>query len=258
MYILNGSQRQGWRCLRYPGLEIRTALLRCSTVVPGNTATLRQDLLSSVFELEYFLFPQVSIMSPLWGKPPLESSCCTFSHSLGITTKGNFQGPLPNASGSTPDTKQPTTPGADTSEQPRSHEKPGTTSHVTEPVCVRHFHRHHVYQKQLIEKQRKKLEEQQKTIQKLKKKQRLAEARWAAERAAAVTEAQGCLQSKPRGAAEPQGTCQTLLKYVSRIRAPSERVWKGFSFEKERLLNIFAWLIHSVVFTFPAHSQSLR
>ncbi|XP_060226424.1 coiled-coil domain-containing protein 191 isoform X2 [Meriones unguiculatus] len=159
---------------------------------------------------------EVSLMSPLWEKPPLESNGYTLNHSLGITTKGNSQGPLPNVSGSTPGPKQPPPPGAETSEQPGSHEKPGATSQVTEPVCVGHFHCHHVYQQQLIEKQRKKLEEQQKTIQKLKKNQRLAEARWAAERAAAGTEAQGCLQPKPRGAAEPQGTCQRLLKCEDR------------------------------------------
>ncbi|GAB1300287.1 Coiled-coil domain-containing 191 [Apodemus speciosus] len=39
-------------------------------------------------------------------------------------------------------------------------------------VCVGHLQRRHVYQQQLIEKQKKKLEEQQKTIQKLKENQR--------------------------------------------------------------------------------------
>uniref|UniRef100_A0A8C2N649 Coiled-coil domain containing 191 n=1 Tax=Cricetulus griseus TaxID=10029 RepID=A0A8C2N649_CRIGR len=155
---------------------------------------------------------EVTIMPTAWEKLPMRSSDCILSHSPGRTTKGNFQGPLPNVSGSTADAKQPKTPDAEISEQPGSHEKPETTSQEAEPVCVGHFHNRHVYQQQLIEKQKKKLKEQQKTIQKLKENQRLAEARWAAERAASVTEAQSHLLSNPRGAEEPQGTCQRLLK----------------------------------------------
>ncbi|XP_006975817.2 coiled-coil domain-containing protein 191 isoform X1 [Peromyscus maniculatus bairdii] len=154
---------------------------------------------------------KVTIVPTAWEKPPMGSSGCMLSHSPERTTKGSFQGPLPDVSGSTPETKQPKTPDAETSEQPGSHEKPGTTSQGAEPVCVRHFHRRHVYQQQLIERQKKKLEEQQKTIQKLKENQQLAEARWAAERAAAVTEAQSHLLSNPRGAEEPRGSCQRPL-----------------------------------------------
>uniref|UniRef100_A0A8C8T5W2 Coiled-coil domain containing 191 n=1 Tax=Peromyscus maniculatus bairdii TaxID=230844 RepID=A0A8C8T5W2_PERMB len=155
---------------------------------------------------------KVTIVPTAWEKPPMGSSGCMLSHSPERTTKGSFQGPLPDVSGSTPETKQPKTPDAETSEQPGSHEKPGTTSQGAEPVCVRHFHRRHVYQQQLIERQKKKLEEQQKTIQKLKENQQLAEARWAAERAAAVTEAQSHLLSNPRGAEEPRGSCQRPLQ----------------------------------------------
>lgn len=136
------------------------------------------------------------------------------SHCPGRTTEGDIQGPLPDVCGSTPGTQEPKTPDAKTTKQPGSHEKPGTTSQETEPVCEGPFHRRHVYQQQLIEKQKKKLKEQQKLIQQLKENQRLAEARWAAEHAAAVTEAQSCLLSSPRGAEEPPGTCQKLLKYV--------------------------------------------
>jgi hypothetical protein len=149
----------------------------------------------------------------------VESSGCTLSHSPERTTKGNCQGPLPDVSGSTPGTEQCKAVAAETSEQPGSCERPGTTRQEAEAACVRHFHRSHVYQQQLIEKQKKKLEQQQKTIQKLKENQRLAEARWAAKRAPAVTEGQNCLQSDPRGARDPQGTCQRLLKYVSRVTA---------------------------------------
>lgn len=155
---------------------------------------------------------EVTILSPLWERPPVESSGCTLSHSPERTTKGNCQGPLPDVSGSTPGTEQCKAVAAETSEQPGSCERPGTTRQEAEAACVRHFHRSHVYQQQLIEKQKKKLEQQQKTIQKLKENQRLAEARWAAKRAPAVTEGQNCLQSDPRGARDPQGTCQRLLK----------------------------------------------
>lgn len=158
-------------------------------------------------------------MSPLWERPPVESSGCTLSRSPERTTEGNFQGPLPDVSGSTPGMEQCKTAAAETSEQPGSCERPGTTSQDEEASCVRHFHHRHVYQQQLIEKQKKKLEEQQKTIQKLKENQLLAEARWAAERAPAVTDGQNCLQSNPRGAKDLQGICQRLLKYVSRVRA---------------------------------------
>ncbi|XP_036059912.1 coiled-coil domain-containing protein 191 isoform X2 [Onychomys torridus] len=152
---------------------------------------------------------KVTIMPTSQEKAPMGSSGCMLSHSPERTTKGNFQGPLPDVSASTPGTKQPKIPDAETSEQPGSHEKPGTTSSQgAEPVCERHFHHHHVYQHQLIERQKKKLEEPQKTIQKLKEKQRLVEAQWAAERAAAVTELQSHLLSSPRRAEEPQGSCQ--------------------------------------------------
>ncbi|XP_029400194.1 coiled-coil domain-containing protein 191 [Mus pahari] len=156
---------------------------------------------------------EVTIVSPLWERPLVESSGCTLSHFPERTTEGNFQGPLRDVSGSTPGTEQCKTAAAETSDQPGSCERPGTRSQDAEAACVGHFHRRHVYQQQLIEKQKKKLEEQQKTIQKLKENQRLAEARWAAERAPAVTEGQNCLQSNPRGAKDLQGTCQRLLKY---------------------------------------------
>ncbi|CAO2631909.1 Coiled-coil domain-containing protein 191 [Lemmus lemmus] len=154
---------------------------------------------------------EVTIMPTWWEKPPMVSSGCMLSHSPGRTTEGDFQGPLPDVCGSTPGTQQPKTPDARTAEQPSSHETPGTTSQEAQPVCEGPFHHRHVYQQQLIEKQKKKLKEQQKLIQQLKEDQRLAEARWAAEHAAAVTEAQNRLLSNPRGAEEPPGTCQKLL-----------------------------------------------
>ncbi|KAL6038563.1 hypothetical protein STEG23_023222 [Scotinomys teguina] len=155
---------------------------------------------------------KVTIMPTSREKPPVGSSGCMLSHSPERITQGNFQGPLPDVSPGTPGTKQPKTPDAETSDQHGSHEKPGTTSQGAEPACVGHFHCYHVCQQQLIEKQRRKLKEQQKTIQKLKENQQLAEARWAAKRATAVTEAESHLLSNPRGAEVPQGSCQRLLK----------------------------------------------
>ncbi|XP_072579721.1 coiled-coil domain-containing protein 191 isoform X7 [Vulpes vulpes] len=64
-------------------------------------------------------------------------------------------------------------------------------------------------EQQVIEKQKKQLQEQQKTILELKESQRLAEARWAAERAAATAEAQSCPLTNPRGK-EPPSTSQVL------------------------------------------------
>ncbi|XP_012643011.2 coiled-coil domain-containing protein 191 isoform X4 [Microcebus murinus] len=65
-------------------------------------------------------------------------------------------------------------------------------------------------EQQLIEKQKKKLQEQQKTILELKENQRLAEAQRAAEHATAVTDKHRHLLSNPRGEEEPKETCQML------------------------------------------------
>ncbi|XP_070438764.1 coiled-coil domain-containing protein 191 isoform X4 [Equus przewalskii] len=62
---------------------------------------------------------------------------------------------------------------------------------------------------QLIERQKRKLQEQQKTIRELKENQRLAEARWTAERATAVRDSRSCQLSNPREE-EPKRSCQVL------------------------------------------------
>lgn len=169
-------------------------------------------------------------MSPLWEKPPVESSGCTLGRSAERTTMGNLQGPLPNVSGSTPGPEQRRAAAAETSEEPGGWDQPGTACREAEAVGVGHLQRRHVYQQRLIEKQKKKLEEQQKTIQKLKENQRLAEARWAAERATAAT-GQSCPLSSPRDAKGLQGAGCRLRKYVSRVRTPN--VFGGFSFKEE-------------------------
>lgn len=164
-------------------------------------------------------------MPPLWKKPPMESNGCMPSPFQG-RTKGHLQDPLQDVPQNTADNKQHTTLDTEPSQQPASG-KHGT-SQKAEPICMGHFHNRHVFQQQLIKEQKKKLQEQQKTILKLKETQRLAEARWAAERAAAGTDAQSRLLPNPRGQVEPKGTCQTLLRYSLCIRALAGLILWGF------------------------------
>uniref|UniRef100_A0A452RVN3 Coiled-coil domain containing 191 n=1 Tax=Ursus americanus TaxID=9643 RepID=A0A452RVN3_URSAM len=160
---------------------------------------------------------EVTAGPPLWEKPPSGSCDCMPSPHLGRPTKSDLQVPLQHVPLNTSDNKQHKTGNVEPSPQPGSNKKLRTTSQKTEAICMGHFHNRHVFQQRLIEKQKKKLQEQQKTILELKESQRLAEARWAAERAAAVTDAQNGLLSNPRGK-EPKSTCQVLPKYVYYIR----------------------------------------
>ncbi|XP_007946042.1 coiled-coil domain-containing protein 191 [Orycteropus afer afer] len=154
---------------------------------------------------------EVTAESPLWEKPPLESSGCMLSLPLGRPTKSTFQVPLQNVPLNTPDNKQPKTVDPEPSQQPGSNEKLRTTNQKAEPICLGHFHTRHIFQQQLIEKQKKKLQEQQKIILELKENQRLAEARWAEERAAAVTGTQSRSLSNPTEEEELKRTCQMFL-----------------------------------------------
>ncbi|XP_047419364.1 coiled-coil domain-containing protein 191 [Sciurus carolinensis] len=159
---------------------------------------------------------EVTAVPPLSEKSSLESNGCMLNHSPGRTTMGNLQGSLQNDPQNIPDSKQPKTLNVELSEQPGSENKLRTTRHKAEPVCVWHFCNRHVFQQQLIEKQKKKLQEQQKTILELKEKQRLAEAQWAVKHAAVVTDAQNRLLLKPQGTEEPKETCQMLPKTEGR------------------------------------------
>ncbi|XP_045857251.1 coiled-coil domain-containing protein 191 isoform X2 [Meles meles] len=152
---------------------------------------------------------EVTAGPPLWEKPPSGSRDCMPSPHLGRPTKSDLQVPLQHVPLNPSDNKQHTTGDAEPSQQPGINKKLRTTSQKAESMCMGHFHNRHVFQQLLIEKQKKKLQEQQKTILELKESQRLAEARWAAERAAAVTGAQSCLLSNPRRK-EPKRTCQVL------------------------------------------------
>ncbi|XP_045396197.1 coiled-coil domain-containing protein 191 isoform X1 [Lemur catta] len=153
---------------------------------------------------------EVTAVPSLWEKPTLESNGCMFSPPLRTTTKGNSQGPLQNVPLNTPDNKQHKILDVEPSQQPGSSEKLRTTCQKAEPICMGHFHNCLVFQQQLIEKQKKKLQEQQKTILELKENQRLTEAQWAAEHATAVADKHRHLLSDPRGEEEPKGTCQML------------------------------------------------
>ncbi|XP_058517891.1 coiled-coil domain-containing protein 191 [Ochotona princeps] len=163
--------------------------------------------------------PQVTAMSSLQEKPPLESSDCMPSPVQG-RTKDHLQNPLQAVSQNIADSKLHRTLDTEPPQQPGS-EKLGI-SQKAEPICMGHFHNRHVFQQQLIKKQKKKLQEQQKIILELKEAQRLAEARWASEQAAAVTDAQSLPLPNPKGVAEPKGTCQKLLS-----SSVASRVMKG-------------------------------
>ncbi|XP_023373590.1 coiled-coil domain-containing protein 191 [Otolemur garnettii] len=155
--------------------------------------------------------PPVTAVPPLWEKPPLESGGCMSSPPQGTTTKCSLQGPLQDVPLHTPDNTQHQTLDAEPAQQPDNSKKLRTTCQKAEPICMGHFHNRHVLQQQLIEKQKKKLQEQQKTILELKENQRLAEARWAAERVAAVTDTHRRPLSNPTGEEDPKGVCQMLL-----------------------------------------------
>lgn len=146
----------------------------------------------------------------------MESSGCMPSPLQG-RTKDHLQNSLQAGTQNIADSKLHRTLDTEPSQQPGS-EKLGT-SQKAEPICLGHFHNRHVFQQQLIKKQKKKLQEQQKIILELKEAQRLAEARWASEQAAAVTDVQSHLLPNPKGVAEPKGTCQKLLRYILCVRA---------------------------------------
>nr|XP_025140108.1 coiled-coil domain-containing protein 191 isoform X4 [Bubalus bubalis] len=148
---------------------------------------------------------EVAAVPALWEKPPSGSSGCLPSCHLGRPTKSILQVPLQKAPPDTSDSKPHKGPGDEPSQQPGNKKKFRTNSQKAEPVCMGHFCNRHIFQQQLIEKQKKKLQEQQKTILELKENQRLAEVRQAAGR----THPQSCQLSNP-GEDEWERTCQVL------------------------------------------------
>lgn len=196
--------------------------MRGGCAIEQNDANwLKLDLSSTVLQTavlcNLFLLSQVAARPLLWEKPPSESSDCMPSPNLGRPTKSTLQAPLQNVPLNTSDNKPHKTLEVEASQQPDSGEKLRTTSQKAKPICMGHFHNRHVFQQQLIEKQKKKLQEQHKTILELKESQRLAQARWAAERDAALMDTQSRLLSNPREE-EPERACQVLSKYVHCIR----------------------------------------
>nr|XP_014337136.1 PREDICTED: coiled-coil domain-containing protein KIAA1407 homolog [Bos mutus] len=148
---------------------------------------------------------EVAAVPALWEKPPSRSSGCLPSCHLRRPTKSILQVPLQKAPLDTSDSKPHKGPGDEPSQQPGNKKKFRTSSWKAEPVCMGHFCNRHIFQQQLIEKQKKKLQEQQKTILELKENQRLAEV----QRAAGHTHPQSCQLSNP-GEDEWERTCQVL------------------------------------------------
>ncbi|XP_073087749.1 coiled-coil domain-containing protein 191 isoform X2 [Manis javanica] len=153
---------------------------------------------------------EVTAVPSLWEKPPSESNGCMPSSHLGRSTKNNLQLPLQNVPLTTSDNKQCKILDVEPSQQPGSKKKLRTTRQKAGPICMGHFHNCHDFQQQLIEKQKKKLQEQEKIILELKESQRLAEAQWAAERARTVADTHSYLLTNPREEEKPKGTCQVL------------------------------------------------
>ncbi|XP_023573376.1 coiled-coil domain-containing protein 191 isoform X2 [Octodon degus] len=165
-----------------------------------------------------------TVMPSLGEQKPLKSGGCMFRAPLRRTANGNLQGPLQNVPQNTPDSGQQQALNAELIQRSGSDKQLGTASQKAEPVYMGHLHHRHVFQQQLIEKQKKKLQEQQKTILELKEHQRLTEARWAAERAAALREARKRLWTSPSGAEELKGTSQMLLNSsVTSLRTRDSR-----------------------------------
>nr|XP_020009459.1 LOW QUALITY PROTEIN: coiled-coil domain-containing protein 191-like [Castor canadensis] len=162
---------------------------------------------------------KVTAWPHLYEKLPLETNGPTPHIPLEKTKKGNLLGPHQNVIENNPDIKRHKTLDAEISQQPGGNKKLETSIQDAEPVCMEHFRNRHVYQQQLIEKQKKKLQEQQKIILELKENQRLVEAQWASKHAAAVKNSQNHLLSNPREAEDPKGTCQVL----SNISATSSK-----------------------------------
>lgn len=149
----------------------------------------------------------MTLVPSLWEEPPSGKRDYVPSHPLERPTKSSLQVPCQNVLvNNTSNNVQLQLLDDD------GRQKLTISSQKEEPICVGRFHNRHVFQQQLIEKQKKKLQEQKKIILNLKEKQRLTEARWAAELATAVTSTQCRLLSNPKE--ESRRRCQEFPKYV--------------------------------------------
>ncbi|XP_047647981.1 coiled-coil domain-containing protein 191 isoform X6 [Phacochoerus africanus] len=147
---------------------------------------------------------EVAAVPPLWEKHPPGSKDYMPSPRLKNPAKCVLQVPLQNVPLDTTDDKPHKTLDLGPFQQP-GNKKLKTSSQKAEPVRMGYFHNCHIFQQQLIEKQKKKLQEQQKTILELKKNQQLAEVPQAVGRG----DARSCLLSNPRED-EQERTCQPL------------------------------------------------
>uniref|UniRef100_A0A8C3YKZ9 Coiled-coil domain containing 191 n=1 Tax=Catagonus wagneri TaxID=51154 RepID=A0A8C3YKZ9_9CETA len=147
---------------------------------------------------------EMTAVPSLWEKPPSGSKDCMPGPHLRKPAKCSLQVPLQNVPLDTSDDKPHKTLELEPSQQP-GNKKLRTSSQKAEPICMGRFCNRHIFQQQLIEKQKKKLQEQQKTILELKKKQRLAEV----PQAVGHGDSRSCLLSNPRED-EQERTCQVL------------------------------------------------
>ncbi|XP_036601730.1 coiled-coil domain-containing protein 191 [Trichosurus vulpecula] len=129
---------------------------------------------------------------------PSGSDGCITSPPLCKKPKSVFQVPMQQALQNSLELPQSKTPSCESLHQICSSQQSRTPSQ--KPMCpyMGHFHNRHIFQQQVIEEQKKKLQEQQKMILELQENQRLREAREEAERATAVTAALNRLMSNPR------------------------------------------------------------
>ncbi|XP_043848807.1 coiled-coil domain-containing protein 191 [Dromiciops gliroides] len=129
---------------------------------------------------------------------PSESDGCITSPSLCKNPKSVFQLPMQQAPQSSPELPLSKTPSCESLHQVCSRQQFKTPSQKPVPPYMGHFHNRYIFQQQVIEEQKKKLQEQQKMILELQENQRLREAREEAEQATAVTAALTRLMSNPR------------------------------------------------------------
>ncbi|XP_020862810.1 coiled-coil domain-containing protein 191 [Phascolarctos cinereus] len=112
--------------------------------------------------------------------------------------KSVIQVPIQQAPPNSPELPHSNTPSCESLHQICSGQQSRTPSQKSVSPYMGHFHNRHIFQQQVIEEQKKKLQEQKKIILELQLNQRLREAREEAERATAVTAALTRLMSNPR------------------------------------------------------------
>uniref|UniRef100_A0A5F8H601 Coiled-coil domain containing 191 n=1 Tax=Monodelphis domestica TaxID=13616 RepID=A0A5F8H601_MONDO len=113
-------------------------------------------------------------------------------------SKSGYQVPIQPPPQNSPELPQSKNPSCESLHQFCSNQQFRTPNQKPLSPYMSHFHNRHIFQQQVIEEQKKKLQEQQKMILELQENQRLREAREEAERATAVTAALNRLMSNTR------------------------------------------------------------